>query len=122
MSRSAKSILIFGIYMLVEGLLLFFIPNIFLEVVGIEPAQDVWIRAVGWAVFALGYYYIHAARTNFKAFFGWTVHIRSLQFVVFIAFVALSLANPRVLIFSGIEFLAGLWTLWEIRREARIKN
>ena len=110
MTHPAKSVLTFGMYLIVEGFLLLFVPNWFLNFVGLPPSDEIWVRVVGWAVIALGYYYIHSARINFTPFFKWTVHIRYLQFVVFIIFVVLNLASVLILFFSGIEFLSGVWT------------
>jgi hypothetical protein len=117
MNRAALSILVFGLYLLVQGALLLLAPNLLLSLFGLPPAQDVWPRAVGWALMALGFYYLQSARANVRLFFGWTVWVRSAQFVVFIGLVLAGLAKPVLLLTSGFEFVAGLWTPWELRRQ-----
>lgn len=117
MARAARSVLAFGGYMVIEGVVLLVAPNLLLRVAGLPETNEVWIRAAGWALVALGYYYIQAARHDLRPFFGWTVQIRTAQFGVFILLVALGMARPMLLVFSGIEFLAGMWTRAALRAQ-----
>lgn len=107
---------VFGWYMLIEGAILLFFPNQLLVTIGLPPTDEVWIRVVGWAVIALGYYYIHAAHHNVEPFFRWTVVIRITQFFVFAAFVLLNLVGAIVIALASLELLSGLWTLFAIKR------
>jgi hypothetical protein len=115
-SRVALSVLIFGAYMIVQGIALMLFPNVLLGVFGLPPALDAWPRIVGWALAALGFYYVQNARANFRAFFEWTVPVRVLQFVFFVLIVLSGLIKPTILLVSGLELLAGLWTFLELRR------
>ena len=76
MSRAAVSLFVFGIYLLVLGIVLLTVPNLFLAVFGLPPTTDVWIRVVGMLVDILGFYYVCAARAELQAFFEWTVSAR----------------------------------------------
>lgn len=115
-SRVAQSVLVFGTYMIAQGATLMFAPNLLLGILGLPPETSVWPRAVGWALIALGYYYVRNALAGNRNFFGWTVQVRSAQFLVFIAFVIFGLASPVFLVTSGLEFLAGIWTWIELRQ------
>lgn len=119
MTPSAKSVIAFGLYLLLQGLLLMLAPNFLLETVGIDETTDVWVRVLGFAVFALGYYYIGAARANLVAFFKLSVHIRLLQFFFFVLVVWQLGADPALLIFAGVEALSGLWTFFALRSEGQ---
>ncbi|MER3482582.1 MAG: hypothetical protein C4332_04945 [Meiothermus sp.] len=119
MSRAALSVLIFGLYMLIEGATLLVAPNVLFALLGLPPSQEVWPRAAGWALMALGFYYLQNARANYRPFLEWTVWVRSAQFLVFIGLVLFAGGKP-VLLFSGVEFLAGLWTGYELRRSPRV--
>jgi hypothetical protein len=44
MSKAAKSIFIFGLYLGLAGIALVLIPNLLLRVFGVPAAQDVWVR------------------------------------------------------------------------------
>jgi hypothetical protein len=116
LSRAAQSVLVFGAYMIAQGATLMLTPNILLGILGLPLETSVWPRAVGWALITLGYYYVRNALAGNQDFFGWTVQVRSTQFLVFIAFVALGLASPILLATSGLEFLTGIWTWIELRR------
>jgi hypothetical protein len=115
-SRAAQSVLIFGAYMIAQGLTLMLAPNLLLGILGLPLETSVWPRAGGWALIALGYYYIRNALAGNTDFFGWTVQVRGAQFLVFIGFVILGLASPILLATSGLEFLAGIWTWIELQR------
>jgi hypothetical protein len=115
-SRVAQSVLIFGAYMILQGLTLMLTPNFLLGILGLPPETSVWPRAVGWALIALGYYDVRNALTGNRDFFGWTVQVRNAQYLVFIGFVTFSLASPILLATSGLEFLAGIWTWIELRK------
>jgi hypothetical protein len=110
MSQSAVSMLVFGLYMLVQGALLLIVPNVLLSVLQLPPTNEIWIRATGYALMALGFYYTQAARHNIRAFFYWTIPVRITQFFVFLSFVLLGLVGPILLLTAGLELLAGLWT------------
>ena len=116
MNRAAQSVLVFGVYMLGQGLLLMLAPNLLLGVLGLPLETSVWPRAVGVALGALGYYYVRNALVNNTEFFAWTVQVRTAQFIAFIGFVLFASASPVLLFTSGFEFLAGVWTWFELRR------
>jgi hypothetical protein len=116
MNPAALSVLVFGLYMLIQGALLLIAPSILLSVLQLPPTNEIWIRATGYTLMALGFYYTQAARTNMQAFFRWTVPVRITQFFVFLYFVMRGLVGPVILVTAGIELLAGLWTWAALRR------
>ena len=110
MSNAAKSILVFGIYLVVIGLTFLVVPDIALNLFGFPTTNEPWIRVVGMLLLILAYYYVQAARNEMKSLFRWTVHARSLVIVVFIAFVVLGLAEPMLIMFGVVDLLGALWT------------
>ena len=116
MSRPAGSVLTFGVYMLLQGATLLVAPRLLLEVIRVVPVPgDVWVRLAGWALCALGFYYVMAARSELTAFFRWTVPVRIAQFLVFVLFFALSWVKPVLVVFSAFELACGLWTALALR-------
>jgi hypothetical protein len=109
-------VLAFGVYMVAQGLTLMLAPTLLLSVFALT-AQDVWVRVTGWALVALGFYYIQNARANFTPFFHWTVPVRFAQFAAFVGFVAGGLVGANALFASAIELLSGAWTWWSLRRK-----
>jgi hypothetical protein len=120
LSAPAKSVIVFGIYLLLLGATLILAPNALLAAFRIAPTNEVWIRVVGMLVLMLGAYYVLAALAEARAFMRWTVPLRASVLVFFVAFVATGLA-PGVLILFGLVDLAGAgWTGWCLRNlEAR---
>ena len=58
MSKSARSIFVFSIYMFVLGLILIVIPNVLLNLFTLPETNEVWIRVVGMLILILGFYYL----------------------------------------------------------------
>ena len=56
MSNSARSVLVFAIYLVVLGLVLMIAPNFLLGLFALPGVTDIWIRVVGILVRLLGFY------------------------------------------------------------------
>lgn len=112
MSKAALSVFVFGIYVIVLGVILMVIPNVLLSIFGIPATTEVWIRVVGMLIFLIGYYYIQASRNEKKmiSFYRWTVHARSSVIVFFIIFVAFGFVTPLLILFGVVDLLAEIWT------------
>ena len=110
MSKAAKSVLVFGIYLVVIGLGFLVVPNTLLALFGFPATNEPWIRVVGMLLLLLAYYYVQAARNEMRPLFRWTVHTRSLVVVFFGVFVALGLAQPMLIMFGVVDLLAAVWT------------
>ena len=117
MNKPAKTVWVFGIYLLVEGLFLMLAPTSILSVIGIPDAESVWRIALGFVVSVLGYYYIRNAKENLVPFFGFTVHVRIIQFVFFIWLYVFERGTLALVAFSFIEFVAGMWT-WRVLKRS----
>lgn len=69
MSRAARSLFAFGIYLVALGLFLLIAPNLLITWFGVPATHDVWIRVVGMLVMLMAYYDIQAARKEPTPFF-----------------------------------------------------
>ncbi len=78
MSRAAKSVFFFGIYVLSLGVVLIIAPNVLLKLFGVPETSEVWIRVVGVVVLIIGYYYVRIATNEegMTKFFRWTIYTR----------------------------------------------
>ena len=110
MSKSARSVFIFGLYLGVLGVVLLVIPNFLLGIFQFPSTNEVWIRVVGMLVFLLGGYYILAARKEVTDFFQWTVYLRPTVILFFIAFVLLDYSSPLLILFGAVDLLGAIWT------------
>lgn len=119
MIKSALSVFIFSLYLLLIGAGLALVPNMLLAWFGLAATQEVWIRVVGMLVFILGVYYLLAARTGFKPFFQWTVYGRMAGSVAYLALVLFKLAPAIFIWFAIVDLLTALWTYHCLRTEGR---
>jgi hypothetical protein len=115
MSHAARSVLVFGIYLVAVGLALVVIPSPLLVLLQFPASHEVWPRVVGVLALVLAYYYVQAARHELTAFFRWTVTARVAVFVIFTALVLLRLAPAPLALLGGVDLLAAAWTGWALR-------
>jgi len=117
LSRAARSLFVFGIYLCVLGLFLLFAPNLLLRVFGAPETNEVWIRLNGMFVLCLSFYYVLVARNELTAFIRWTVWARAAVIVFFAAFVLLVSAPRALLLFGLVDLLAAVWTWLALKKD-----
>lgn len=116
MDKSAKTVWVFGVYLIIEGLFLMLAPSEILSIIGIPEPESVWRIVLGFVVAILGYYYVRNAKENLLPFFGFTVQVRIIQFVFFIWLYLFERGTMTLVLFSFIEFAAGMWTWNALKR------
>jgi hypothetical protein len=122
MSRGAKSLLVFGVYLLILGPTLAIAPNFVARVVGVPQTTEPWLRLVGVLVANIGIYYVVAARQDLAPVIAASVPVRFALPVWLLLFVLLAGADPAVMIFGGADIAGAVWTVLAIRagrRDAR---
>ena len=117
MSKPARSIFVFGIYLVVTGLILFVIPNALLGLLRLTPTTEPWIRGRGVAVGAQGAIYLAAARQELTGFFQVTVWARGIVLLAFGALVVLHWAPAIVIGFGLIDTAGAVWTRTALRSQ-----
>ena len=117
MSRAAKSLFVFGIYLCGLGLILLLVPNMILQVFGVPETNEVWIRINGMFLLCLSFYYIQAARNGLTNFIRWTVLTRVAVIFYFAAFVLLVSAPKALLLFGLIDLAAAIWTWLALKKD-----
>lgn len=110
MSRAAISVFAWGIYMLLMGFNAIIVPNLTLQILGMPPTNEIWIRVVGMFSIILGYFYIRVARYEFLPLFRWKVEMHIFGVICMVTFVVLRLASPAVLMLASADFIAAIWT------------
>ena len=116
MSGASKSLLVYSIYTLGLGLTLLLVPNIPLPIFGLPEAHEVWIRVAGMTVIFLSIFYFIAARNDFMPFFVASVWFRFAVVGFFAAFAAAGFTSWNILLFTPLDVLFALWTLFELRK------
>ena len=117
LSRAALSILVFGFYLVLIGLIFLLAPNVVLSLIGLPPTQEVWAHLAGFLLLVLAFYYIMAARSETCAFFQWTLYPRFLAVFVLVGFVLAGWIGPVVFLFWLGDLAGALWTLLALRKD-----
>ncbi len=115
MSKAARSVFIFGLYLVVLGIVLLVAPNFLLGIFFLPTTTEVWVRVVGMLVLFLGFFYTQAARKGMTDFFRWTMYPRSTVILFFAAFVVLGFAKPPLILFGVVDLLGVIWTRLALR-------
>ncbi len=118
MTKAARSVFWFGVYLVALGLALIVAPNVLLGLFGFPPTNEPWIRVAGVLAFVLGYYYIQCGRAEVRRFFELTVPARLAVVAFFASFVILGLASPIILAFASVDLAGTLWTALTLRTAA----
>lgn len=117
MSNSARSILVFGIYLSLAGLSFFFIPNLILPLLGFAATTEVWIRLVGLLTTILGMYFLYSVRTGDRLFFRATLIARLMFFTGVLLIVLLGWSSPLLILFGLVDLAGAAWTWLALRSE-----
>lgn len=115
MTKVARSVLWFGVYLAIAGSGVLLVPQLVLGPLGIPTPQEVWIRVVGVLVLCLATYYVVAARSGASAVMRATVPVRLFVTVAFGALVALGLAPAGLLLFAALDCVGAVWTALALR-------
>lgn len=118
MSRVARSVFVFGIYLCVLGVMLVIAPNFLLTLFGLASTNDVWIRVLGTVAFWLGIFYVYAARFELEFFFTATVYARATEPLVLLTFVLLGWVGAPALLFGLLDLGGAVWTAAAMRQRA----
>lgn len=118
MTRAARSVFVFGVYLVGTGALLIGAPNVLLGPLGIAAPTEPWIHVLGMIVAVLGGYYIAAARAELEAFFRATVLFRTLALAGFAGLAVAGLAPATLIGFGVIDAIAAFWTWTALRAAA----
>lgn len=118
MSRAARSLFIFGIYLEFLALALIVAPNVLLRVFGVASTHEIWIRLVGVVAGNIGVYYLLAARHGFTPIITASVPVRFALMAFFAGFVVFDHAEPSILFFGAADVIGAAWTLVALRADA----
>jgi hypothetical protein len=115
MSKAARSLFVFSLYLFGLGLVILILPNTLLGLFGLPPTNEVWIRLVGMMLLILVPYYMQAVRHELLPIIQLSVYVRSSVILFFLALVSLGLASPLLILFGIIDLLGAIWTWVALR-------
>ena len=120
MDAAARSLFVYGVYLLLNAVSLVLTPNMLLTLLGVPGTSEPWIRVVGLVAGEIGFYFLVAARRGLSALYPATVHARIVAALVFVALVATRVGPWQLLIFGAVDLLTALWTQRSIKRRAGV--
>jgi hypothetical protein len=115
MNNAAQSILAFGSYLILLGCALIVMPDALLAWIGLPLLDRTTGLLLSLIIGSLGYVCLRAARTNWMAFFHWSVHSRCAVLIAFGTYVLLGLAPPALVVFGALDVLGAAWTAYALR-------
>jgi hypothetical protein len=115
MSKPARSILVFGIYLAAVGVCFIFIPNIVLPIFGFATTTEVWVRLVGLLTLILGAYFLYSVRYEDRIFFRATIFARLMFFTGVTLFVILGWGSAILIAFGLVDLAGAAWTWLALR-------
>lgn len=116
MKNPLYTIRVFGIYSLVMGGVLLFIPDVILPLVGLTPgSEESWLRLLGFVLCCSSYYYLRMSGEKALGFARYTTHTRFAAPLVVIYLVSMGYADWHLLSFGIVDGLGGLWTWYALR-------
>jgi hypothetical protein len=118
MTKAARSVLVFGTYLVVTGIVLYAVPNTLLNFLRLPSTSEPWIRIMGIPVGAMGALHIAAARGNIVALFRASIWTRLIPLLGFSLLAMSRLAPPIVVVFGLVDGATALWTRSALRDEA----
>ena len=111
MNAATLSVFVWGIYVILNGVLLLLIPKRTLSLFGHDAPKDHWIRVVGILALSLGYFYIVAAQNELVSLYWASIYARVAGFLGFTALVVFKQAKSKIILFGILDAIGAVWTL-----------
>ncbi|MBK8700708.1 MAG: hypothetical protein IPN29_14695 [Saprospiraceae bacterium] len=119
MSKSAKTLFYFGIYVLLTGLSILLVPQTFVTTLGLPDIPTGWARVIGLLVVVIGSYDLVIAKENATVLIRFSVFTR-LFFALGVFFlVASQQMNTATLPLGVIDAVTAAWTWFTLRSETK---
>ena len=116
MSRSARSLFIFGIYVLVIGVAFIVAPGFLSSLLRLPPATVGWPRVIGLLALVIGAYDIVGSRAECLPYIRASVPVR-FGFAAGTAFLfALGQLPATILLLGATDVAGALWTAFALKQ------
>ena len=117
MRNPLYSIRIFGVYSLIMGSVLFFIPDLVLPVFKLNPgSEESWLRLLGFVLCCSSYYYLRMSKGKSLDFARYTTHTRFAAPLAVVYLVLMGYADWHFLSFGIVDGIGGFWTWYALRQ------
>ena len=116
MHPATRSIFVFGVYLVINGVSQILFAPAMAANVGLPQGAEVAMRPLGMLLTIFGAMLIAVARQQIVPFFRITIWTRLMATTGLTVFVSLGLLPPAFLVFAAIDGLSAAWT-WSAMRE-----
>lgn len=120
MTPPARSIYLFGIYLVAAGGFIVGAPGTFLALLRLPPTTDPWLRVLGVPIMSIGLLHVACGRAEQTGFFRASIWARVFVLVTLSALVALRLAPVIVLLFGLVDAAGAAWTRLALARSETV--
>jgi hypothetical protein len=104
------------IYVILIGLQLIFVPNMLLNIFGIAPTSEIWIKILGIILLSLSFIYHKISKSEDRDLVQSTIWARLLVCLGFVALVITGQTVPTLILFAGIDLATSIWTWLELKK------
>lgn len=118
MHPATRSVFVFGLYLLISGVMMAVRPDMTVANMGLPAGAEVSLRPLGAVLGITGLFYIAAARQQVVPFFAFTVWGRVLAVTSLVVFVALQSLPTGFVGIAAIDLAGALWTWARMRTPA----
>lgn len=115
MTRAARSLFLFGIFIVVVGAVLIAIPGTLMSLLRLPPATAGWARVVGLLAVVIGAYDATAGRAECLPYLRASIPIRFGFALGTILLVAAGEMPPTLLLFGATDAAGAIWTMFALR-------
>lgn len=118
MTRPARSLFIFGIYIVMTGFAFLAVPEFLMSLLRLPPATVGWARVIGLLAVVIGAYDCVGARSESLAYIRASVPVRFGFATGAALLVAFAQMPPTVLLFGATDMAGAIWTALALRHTA----
>lgn len=115
MSRSARSLFVFGIYVIAVGVAFIAAPDPLMRILRLPPATAGWARVVGLLAVVIGCYDVIAARAACLPYIRASVVVRFGFAGGTVLLVLFGEMPPTLLVLSATDVASAIWTAVTLR-------
>jgi len=116
MSRPARSLFVFGIYILIVGVALVVIPAPLVSLLRLPPATVGWARVVGLLTIVIGAYDVTGSRAECLTYIRASIPVRFGFAAGTIVLVLLGQMPFTIALLGATDIAGALWTAFALRR------
>lgn len=117
MTHAGKTLVYFGAYVLITGLIVLASPATFVQLLKLPEIPVGWGRVIGLLVCVIGCYDVLIGRNDIVVLMRASVFLRFFFAAGVVALIATREMNLAALPLGVIDALTALWTMWALKRD-----